>query len=156
MYAGYELYEHRAFKEGGEEYMDSEKYEIKVRDWEGAAKKGLTLAPFIAQLNAIRKAHPALQRLRNLTFHETDSDAIIAYSKREGNDLILVVVNLDPSFAQGTTVHWNMDALGFSANEFEVKDLLDGSSLIWNPHTFVSLNPTRPVGKVAHIVSVKI
>jgi starch synthase (maltosyl-transferring) len=49
-----------------------------------------------------------------------------------------------------------MDALGFNANEFEVKDLLDGTSLTWNPHTFVSLNPTRPVGKVAHIVSVKI
>jgi starch synthase (maltosyl-transferring) len=156
MYAGYELYEHRPFKEGGEEYMDSEKYEIKVRDWEGAAKKGLTLAPFVAQLNAIRKAHPALQRLRNLVFHETDSDAIIAYSKREGKDLILVVVNLDPSFAQGTTVHWNMDSLGIPAQDFEVKDLLDGASMTWNPHTFVSLNPTRPVGKVAHIVQVKI
>jgi starch synthase (maltosyl-transferring) len=156
MYAGYELYEHRAFKEGGEEYMDSEKYEIKVRDWDGASKKGLTLAPFIAQLNAIRKNHPALQRLRNLIFHETDSDAVIAYSKREGKDLILVVVNLDPSFAQGTTVHWNMNALGFSSNEFEVKDLLDGSTMTWSPHTYVSLNPTRPVGKVAHIVSVKI
>jgi len=156
MYAGYELYEHRAFKEGGEEYMDSEKYEIKVRDWEGAAKKGLTLAPFIAQLNSIRNAHPALLKLRNLVFHDTDSDAIIAYSKRDGKDLILVVVNLDPSFAQGTTVHWNMDALGITAQEFEVKDLLDGASMTWNPHTFVSLNPTRPVGKVAHIVQVKI
>jgi len=156
MYAGYELYEHRAFKEGGEEYMDSEKYEIKVRDWEGAAKKGLTLAPFIAQLNSIRKAHPALRQLRNLVFHDTDSDAIIAYSKRDGKDLILVVVNLDPSFAQGTTVHWNMDALGITAQEFEVKDLLDSASMTWNPHTFVSLNPTRPVGKVAHIVQVKI
>jgi len=156
MYAGYELYEHRAFKEGGEEYLDSEKYEIKIRDWDGAAKKGITLAPFIAQLNAIRKSHPALQRLRNLQFHTTDSDAIIAYSKREANDLILVVVNLDPSFAQGTTVHWNMDALGIPAQDFEVKDLLDGASMTWNPHTFVSLNPTRPVGKVAHIVQVKI
>jgi len=156
MYAGYELYEHRAFKEGGEEYMDSEKYEIKVRDWDGAAKKGLTLAPFVTQLNSIRKAHPALQRLRNLVFHDTDSDAIIAYSKREGKDLVLVVVNLDPSFAQGTTVHWNMAALGISAQDFEVKDLLDGASMTWNPHTFVSLNPTRPVGKVAHIVQVKI
>ena len=156
MYAGYELYEHRPFKEGGEEYMDSEKYEIKVRDWEGAAKKGLTLAPFIAQLNSIRKAHPALRQLRNLVFHDTDSDAIIAYSKRDGKDLILVVVNLDPSFAQGTTVHWNMDALGITSQEFEVKDLLDGASMTWNPHTFVSLNPTRPVGKVAHIVQVKI
>lgn len=136
--------------------MDSEKYEIKVRDWEGAGKKGLTLAPFIAQLNAIRKAHPALQRLRNLTFHETDSDAIIAYSKREGKDLILVVVNLDPSYAQGTTVHWNMQALGIDGHDFEVKDLLDGASMTWNPHTFVSLNPARPVGKVAHIVQVKL
>ena len=156
MYAGYELYEHRAFKEGSEEYLDSEKYEIKVRDWDGAGKKGLTLAPFVAQLNSIRKAHPALQRLRNLIFHTTDSDAIIAYSKREGKDLILVVVNLDPSFAQGTTVHWNMEALGIPTQDFEVKDLLDGSAMTWNPHTFVSLNPTRPVGKVAHIVQVKI
>lgn len=156
MYAGYELYEHRAFKEGGEEYLDSEKYEIKVRDWDGAVKKGLTLAPFVAQLNSIRKAHPALQRLRNLIFHDTDSDSIIAYSKREGKDLILVVVNLDPSFAQGTTVHWNMDALGIPAQDFEVKELLDGAAMTWNPHTFVSLNPTRPVGKVAHIVQVKI
>ena len=156
MYAGYELYEHRPLKEGGEEYMDSEKYEIKVRDWDGAGKKGITLAPFITQLNSIRKAHPALHRLRNLHFHTTDSDAIIAYSKREGKDLILVVVNLDPSFAQGTTVHWNMDALGIPTQDFEVKDLLDGTSMTWNPHTFVSLNPTRPVGKVAHIVQVKL
>jgi starch synthase (maltosyl-transferring) len=49
-----------------------------------------------------------------------------------------------------------MEALGLNANEFEVKDLLDNSTMIWNPHTYVSLNPTRPVGKVAHIVSVKI
>lgn len=156
MYAGYELYEHRAFKVDGEEYLDSEKYEIKVRDWVGAEKKGVTLAPFIAQLNSIRKANPALQRLRNLIFHETDSDAIIAYSKREATNLILVVVNLDPNSAQATTVRWNMDALGLSGNEFEVCDLLDSSTMTWSPHTFVSLNPTRPVGKVAHIVSVMI
>jgi starch synthase (maltosyl-transferring) len=49
-----------------------------------------------------------------------------------------------------------MTALGISAQDFEVKDLLDGASMTWNPHTFVSLNPTRPVGKVAHIVQVKI
>ncbi len=156
MYSGYELYEHRKFQEGGEEYLDSEKYEIKVRDWDGAAKKGLTLAPLITQLNAIRKAHPALQRLRNLTFHQSDSAAIIAYSKREGSDLILVVVNLDPSFAQGTTVHWDMNALGIESKSFNVTDLLDGKSFDWSAHTFVHLNPTRPVGKVAHICQVKL
>ena len=156
MYAGYELYEHRAFKEGGEEYLDSEKYEIRVRDWEGATKKGLTLAPFIAQLNSIRKNNVALQRLRNLTFHTTDSDAIIAYSKREGKNLILVVVNLDPVFAQGTTVHWDLKALGIESSSFSVKDLLDGKSFDWSEHQFVHLDPTRPVGKVAHICQVKL
>ena len=156
MYAGYELYEHRALKEGGEEYLDSEKYEIKVRDWEGATKKGLTLAPFIAQLNSIRKNNVALQRLRNLAFHTTDSDAIIAYSKREGKNLILVVVNLDPAFAQGTTVHWDLNALGIENSSFKVKDLLDGKSFDWSEHQFVHLDPTRPVGKVAHICQVKL
>jgi starch synthase (maltosyl-transferring) len=155
MYAGYEIYEHRPFKEGGEEYLDSEKYEIKVRDWDGATKKGLTLAPFITQLNAIRKANPALQQLRNLVFHNTESEAIIAYSKREGKNLILVVVNLDPSFAQGTIVHWDMNALGFEGS-FAVKDLLDGKSFDWSEHQFVQLDPTRPVGKVAHICQVKL
>ena len=155
MYAGYEIYEHRPFKEGGEEYLDSEKYEIKIRDWDGAAKKGLTLAPFITQLNAIRKANPALQQLRNLVFHNTESEAIIAYSKREGKNLILVVVNLDPSFAQGTIVHWDMNALGLEGT-FAVKDLLDGKSFDWSEHQFIQLDPTRPVGKVAHICQVKL
>jgi starch synthase (maltosyl-transferring) len=84
MYAGYELYEHIRFKEGSEEYKDSEKYEIKIRDWAGAEKLGMTLAPFISQLNQIRKKNPALQKLRNLEFHNTDSPTIIAYSKRDG------------------------------------------------------------------------
>ncbi len=156
MYAGYEIYEHLAFKVDGEEYVDSEKYEIKVRDWDGAAKKGLTLAPFITQLNAIRTANPALQRLRNLVFHTTDSEAIIAYSKREGENLILVVVNLDPNFAQGTIVHWDTKALGINGTTFEVKDLLDGATFNWSPDTYVSLDPTRPIGKVAHICQVKL
>jgi starch synthase (maltosyl-transferring) len=155
MYAGYEIYEHRPFEEGGEEYLDSEKYEIKVRDWDGAAKKGLTLAPFITQLNAIRKANPALQQLRNLVFHNTESEAIIAYSKREGKNLILVVVNLNPSFAQGTIVHWDMNALGLEGS-FAVKDLLDGKSFDWSEHQFIQLDPTRPVGRVAHICQVKL
>ena len=156
MYAGYELYEHRRFKEGGEEYIDSEKYEIKVRDWEGAAKKKLTLAPFIAQLNSIRRKNVALQRLRNLRFHSADNDAILAYSKRDGDNLILVVVNLDPSFAQETTVHWNLAELGINRDHFEVTDLIDGATYNWSAHTFVRLDPTRLAGKVVHIAQVKL
>ena len=158
MYAGYELYEHRKFKDGGEEYVDSEKYEIKVRDWEGAEKKKLTLAPFITQLNAIRKKNVALQRLRNLRFHTTENDSIIAYSKREGDNLILVVVNLDPNFAQETVVHWDINELGVKSgvDNFQVTDLIDGATYQWAPHTYVRLDPTRLSGKVVHIAQVKL
>jgi starch synthase (maltosyl-transferring) len=156
MYAGYELYEHIPFKEGGEEYRDSEKYEIKVRDWDRAAKSGVSLVPFIATLNSIRKDHPALQRLRNLRFHHVDNEQIIAYSKRQGNDLILVVVNLDPIRVQESTVHWNMKELGLLDGDFAVTDLLDGANYTWQPQAYVRLDPTRPVGRVAHIVQVKI
>ncbi|MEI6844628.1 MAG: maltotransferase domain-containing protein [Actinomycetes bacterium] len=156
MYAGYELYEHRALHEGGEEYADSEKYQIRIRDWDGAAKKGITLAPFITQLNGIRRDHVALQRLRNLVFHSTGSDAIVAYSKKTDSDLILVVVNLDPTYAQETTVHWDMGALGISEDSFTATDLLDGSTFSWSSHTFIRLDPSRPSGKVAHIAHVKL
>ncbi|MGI9199255.1 MAG: maltotransferase domain-containing protein [Candidatus Nanopelagicaceae bacterium] len=154
MYAGFELYESKPLAEGKEEYLDSEKYQIKIRDWDGSAKKGLSLAPFIAKLNQIRHENIALQRLRNLYFHHTDSAAILAYSKREGQNLILVVVNLDPDNTQETTVHWNMDLLGFNAENFKVIDLMDEKTYDWSPHTFVRLQPSRPVGKVAHIVKV--
>jgi starch synthase (maltosyl-transferring) len=160
MYAGYELYEHRRFKEGGEEYLDSEKYEIKVRDWAGAEKKQLSLAPFITVLNKIRRENVALQRLRNVRFHHCDNDQILAYSKREGDNLILVVVNLDPNFAQETTINWDMQALGFAQdnypNNFEVTDLIDSAKYQWSPHTYVRLDPTRLSGKVVHIAKVKL
>ena len=156
MYAGYELYEHRRFKEGGEEYLDSEKYEIKVRDWEGAEKKQITLAPFITVLNKIRRENVALQRLRNLHFHHCENDQILAYSKREGDNLILVVVNLDPNFAQESTIHWDMKALGISGDNFEVTDLIDSAKYQWAPQTYVRLDPTRLSGKVVHIARVKL
>jgi starch synthase (maltosyl-transferring) len=156
MYAGYELYEHVPIAEGKEEYRDSEKYEIKVRDWVGVVKKGITLAPFVTQLNKIRKENIALQRLRNLHFHDTDSDQIIAYSKREGDNLILVVVNLDGFHLQETTIHWDMWALGLEKESFEVTDLLDNSIYNWSKNTFVRLDPARPYGKVAHIARIKI
>ena len=156
MYAGYELYEHLPIAEGKEEYLDSEKYEIKVRDWEGAERKGLSLAPFIKQLNEIRRKNPALQRLRNLHFHPSDSDQVIAFSKREGNNLILVVVNLDGFYARESTIHWDMWALGLEGEKFDVLDLLDNKSYSWSPHTYVKLDPSRPSGRVAHIARVKL
>ena len=156
MYAGYELYEHLPIAEGKEEYRDSEKYEIKVRDWDSASKKGVTLAPFITQLNEIRRKNLALQRLRNLHFHPTNSDQVIAYSKREGENLILIVVNLDGFHAQETTINWDLWALGLEKERFDVVDLLDNKSYSWGQSTYVKLDPARPVGKVAHICRVKL
>jgi starch synthase (maltosyl-transferring) len=156
MYAGFELYEHRALREGGEEYIDSEKYEIKIRDWDGAATKQVTLAPFITVLNKIRRDNVALQRLRNLQFHHCENSQIIAFSKRERDNLILVVVNLDPNFAQETTVHWNLNHLGIIAETFEVVDLIDGKKYQWGSQTYIRLDPTRLSGKVVHIARVKL
>ena len=156
MYAGYELFEHLPLRDGGEEYLDSEKYQIRIRDWAGASKSGHTLAPFITALNQIRREHPALQRLRNLVFHNTGSDAIIAYSKREGSDLVLVVVNLDPTNAQETTVHWDMSALNLVSDRFIAHDLLDKSVYEWQQNTFIRLDPKGPSGKVAHIAYVNV
>ena len=156
MYAGYELYEHLPIAEGKEEYRDSEKYEIRIRDWSGAIKKRMSLAPFVSELNSIRKKNVALQRLRNLVFHETNSDQVIAYSKREKDNLILIVVNLDGFYAREATVNWNLEALGLDVTEFEVQDLLDGKKYRWSSSTYVKLDPARPNGKVAHICRVKL
>ncbi|MTA85204.1 MAG: DUF3416 domain-containing protein [Actinobacteria bacterium] len=156
MYAGFELYEHRALREGGEEYLDSEKYEIKVRDWEEAAKKQVTLAPFITTLNKIRRENIALQRLRNLRFHHCENTQVLAYSKRDGSNLLLIVVNLDPNFAQETTVYWDLPTLGINAESFDVTDLIDGKSYKWGRETYIRLDPTRLSGKVVHIARVKL
>lgn len=156
MYAGFELYEHRALREGGEEYLDSEKYEIKVRNWDEASKKQVTLAPFIKTLNKIRRENVALQRLRNLRFHHCENSEVLAYSKREGSNLLLIVVNLDPNFAQETTVYWDLATLGITAESFEVTDLIDGKSYQWGRETYIRLDPTRLSGKVVHIARVKL
>ena len=150
MYAGYELYEHEKFKDGGEEYLDSEKYEIKIREFNRAGKEK-TLAPFISLLNKIRNENPALHWLRNLEFHHTDSEAIIAYSKRYEDNLILVVVNLDPHVAQETTVHWNMWHLGIPESEFVGTDLFTGNSVKWSPHTSVRLDPNIAPGFIIRV-----
>ena len=86
---------------------------------------------------------------------QSDSDQVIAYSKREGDNLILVVVNLDPFKAIETLVHWNLSALGLEDKAFEVTDLIDQAKYSWGSDTFIRLDPTRPMGRVAHIARVK-
>ncbi len=81
VYAGYELFEHVAVKPGSEEYLDSEKYQIRIRDWDAAEAEGRSLAPYLTRLNETRRAHPALQLLRNITIHSSDDENILVFSK---------------------------------------------------------------------------
>ena len=155
MYAGYELFEYQKFAEGGEEYLDSEKYQLKPRNWQAAEKSGKTLTPLIKKLNQIRKTNSALARLRNISFHHTDSDQVIAFSKRdddEGSNRIIVIANLDPTKAIETSIHLDLGALGFGHDALiQVTDLLDGKQYQWSSHNFVRFAPGE---RVAHILKV--
>ena len=152
IYSGYELCENTALKAGSEEYLDSEKYQLKPRDWESAEREGRSLGPLITRLNTIRRRHAALHRLRNIHFHHTDNDALIAYSKRTGQDTVLVVVNLDPHHAQEATVSLDMARLGLERHEsVSVHDELAGETYRWSRTNYVRLEPGRAPAHVFHV-----
>ncbi|HEU5454057.1 MAG TPA: maltotransferase domain-containing protein, partial [Nocardioides sp.] len=158
VYAGFELFEHVAVKPGSEEYLDSEKYQIRVRDWEGAAAEGRTLAPYLRRLNEVRRQHPALQLLRNITIHSSDDDNILVYSKQtrlpDGEtDLVIVVINLDPHSTRETVVHLDLPALGMDWHDsFLVNDAFTGETWTWGQHNYVRLDPGH---EPAHVLSVR-
>lgn len=153
VYSGYELYEHVAVAPGSEEYLDSEKYQLRPRDYKDAASRGESLEPWITSLNAIRKRHPALQQLRNITFHHIDNPALIAYSKIEptSGDRVVIVINLDPFEAQTSTLWLDMPALGYDWHDrFSCIDEVSGEEFHWGQANFIRLEPWRAV---AHIVA---
>jgi starch synthase (maltosyl-transferring) len=158
VYSGFELYEHVAMRPGSEEYRDSEKYQYRPRDFAQAEAEGRSLAPYLTLLNAIRRAHPALQRLRNLSIHSADDASVLTYSKTDalpdgGSDTVLVVVNLDPHAARETTVHLRMPALGMDWHDtFMVHDEITGASWRWGEHNYVRLDPAS---EPAHVLSVQ-
>ena len=156
MYAGFELFESARFKEGGEEYLDSEKYEIKVRDWAGALSSGSHLMGFTAKLNGARRANQALHGLRNLRFHPTDSDQVIAYSKRDGDNLIVVIVNLDPTHAHETYVHWDMYHLGIVGDNFQGTNLLNNQAIEFHAHSRIRIDPAIGDFSVGYLVKVEL
>jgi len=159
IYSGYELVENVA-RPGAEEQIDNEKYEFKPRDFAGALERGTSLEPLLTRLNHVRRNHPSLQRLRNITFHPTDDESVIAYSKRLAagqsptgrEDLVIVVVNLDPHSTRETMVHLDMPALGMGwQDSFGAHDLLTDTTWHWGEHVFVRLDPDSP----AHVVHVR-
>ncbi|MFC6878756.1 MULTISPECIES: alpha-1,4-glucan--maltose-1-phosphate maltosyltransferase [Actinomadura] len=179
VYSGYELIENTPVRPGSEEYRDSEKYQLKPRDWERAEREGAGIAPLIGRLNAFRRAHPALRGLRNLRFHDVDQPELICFSKRlpargaqapagaeapsgaegpGGDDVVLAVVNLNPHQVREATVHLDLPALGLDADGeldahgFEVADELSGETYTWRRSNYVRLDPhVQP----AHILTLR-
>jgi starch synthase (maltosyl-transferring) len=158
VYSGFELGENIPVVPGSEEYLDSEKYAYRPRDWDRAGQLGLSLAPFLTRLNAIRRAHPALHQLRNLRFHHPDQPDIMCFSKHRaspgggGGDTVIVVVNLDPRQPREATVWLDPGAPGLDAAAgFTVTDELTGARYQWGQANYVRLDPAETP---AHILSV--
>ncbi len=158
VYAGYELYENTPLRLGSEEYLDSEKYQYRPRDWDAAEVAGRSLAGQLARLNEIRREHVALQRLRNLQLHSADNPQVLSYSKQAvredgSDDIVLVVVNLNPFNVAEATVSLDMPALGFDWHDtLTVVDQLSGAQYTWGQYNYVRLDPH---GELAHIFSVE-
>ena len=153
VYSGFELFESAAVRPGSEEYLDSEKFEYRPRDWAAAEAEGRTLAPYITTLNDIRRRLAPLQDLRSLRFHHTDDPSIIAYSKQVGNEIALVACTLDPHHVHETTVWWDMPALGMDwSDRFIAHDHVTGQTFSWGQATYVRFDPDFTVG---HIVEVR-
>jgi len=161
IYAGYELMEHVA-RPGAEEQIDNEKYEFKNRHWEdyepGGTKAGRSLAGWLTMINDIRRAHPALHRLRDIRFHHVDDENFLAFSKRRRlpdgtDDVVLVVTNLDPHSTRATTLRLDMGALGLEPGDtFEAHDLVTDEHWVWQRDNYVRLGPeVEPV----HVVAVR-
>jgi starch synthase (maltosyl-transferring) len=147
----FELMEHEPLAPGSEEYLNSEKYE--VRRWD--LDREDSLRELIERINAVRHAHPALQQDRTLRFHRIDNEALIAYSKLDpdSGDAVVVVVNLDPYYAQSGWLQLDLQSLGMTADQpFEMHDLLTGARYLWqSAGNFVGLDPHVIAAHLFHV-----
>jgi len=145
IYSGYEHFENVPVRPGSEEYLDSEKYEMKARELDGP------LLPFIRTVNEIRRENPALQHFANVTFLDTQNDGLIAYAKQAQGNTVVCVVNLDPHEAQEGLVHVP-DHLGLPV-AFVAHDLLTDERFGWHlGGNYVRLEPPF---KQAHVLRIE-
>ncbi len=163
IYAGYELMESVA-RPGAQEQNDNEKYQFKDRRWAdyapGGPKEGQSIDWYLRRLNEIRRAHPALEHLRNLRWHGVDDENFIVFSKSRdigdgangGQDTIIVIANTDPHATRETWVHLDMGALGLRGDEgFVAHDLLSDATWHWGEHNFVRLGPDAENVHIIHV-----
>ncbi|TDP91810.1 alpha-1,4-glucan--maltose-1-phosphate maltosyltransferase [Labedaea rhizosphaerae] len=156
VYSGYELFEHQAVRPSSEEYLDSEKYQLRHRDFAGELAAGRSLQPWLTRLNEIRRAHPALHQLRTLRFHHIGNDNLLAFSKQDPatGDTMVMVITLDPHHAQEGTLCLDLPSLGLQWHDrLTARDEVTGETWDWGATNFVRLEPWRAV---AHIVAVAV
>jgi starch synthase (maltosyl-transferring) len=157
VYSGFELFEHRPVREGSEEYLNSEKYELRPRDFDAALADGESLEPFLTRLNEIRRVHPALHELRTIKFHHPDNEALLAYSKFDPatGDQVLVVVTLNAFGPEEATLWLDMVALGMEPyDRFWVRDEITGDEYQWGQSNYVRIDPARAVAHVLNMPQV--
>jgi starch synthase (maltosyl-transferring) len=151
IYSGFELCENTPI-EGREEYLDSEKYEIKVRDWDAPGN----IKAIISQINQIRKENPALHDYTNLRFIQVENPSIIGYYKMtpDKSNIIIVVVNLDPFHRQDSFIYLPLDEFGIEHDAlYQAHDLLNDERYLWRgPQNFVDLDPNV---KQAHVFKIR-
>ncbi len=152
IYSGFELCEALA-KPNTEEYANSEKYQIKLRDWDQPGN----IKDFIAKINGIRRENPALQEYKNLEFYETFNEPMLCYGKRTADNanMIVIVVNLDPFATHEDTIRLPLSKFGIQEGQsYQMHDLLTGAVYVWKgPSNYVRLDPqVNP----AHIFLVKL
>ncbi|HEX5247951.1 MAG TPA: alpha-1,4-glucan--maltose-1-phosphate maltosyltransferase [Gaiellaceae bacterium] len=136
IYSGFESFENVPVREGSEEYLDSEKYEIKKRRLDGP------LLPLVGTLNRVRRENPALQRLDNITFLETENEQLFGYLKRTGDNGVIVVVNLDPAATQRGVCILPVGT-GLPPT-YRVRDLLTDKEWTWHiGRNYVELPPGK-------------
>ncbi len=142
----FEALESRAREHGSEEYLDSEKYQL--RDW----KPDDAMRELITIVNRIRRDNPALQTDRGLRFHYTENDQLLAYSKStpDNTNIVLTVVNVDPHHVQRGMVNLPLEELGIDRDRaYQAHELISGARYLWNgPRNFVELNPLAMPGQI--------
>jgi starch synthase (maltosyl-transferring) len=153
MYSGYELYENTPLREGSEEYLNSEKYQYRPRQWDRAD----SLAPMITRVNEIRRRHRgAVGLMRTLHVHDVDNDSVLCFSRANDarDDVLLVIVNLDPHDAHEATTWLDLEALGLRDGQYyEVHDELSGDTWVWQgAANYVRLDPRE---RPAHVFAVR-
>jgi len=149
IYSGFELCENVPVRHGSEEYMDSEKYELRSRDLNAYGN----IKQDVARINRIRRENPALHELGNIEFLQSEYEGVLAYRKSAPNNEIIVVVNLDPFHTHETMIHIPIQRLGIADGEpYEMADLMSGARYTWRgSRNFVRLDPNE---RVAHVFRV--